>query len=95
MSYDETTKLDENLFTFLREANNFDGYLIATNFGKSAKKYDFKQLFASTKLPDTAKVVYFDWFDSNKNNDFELENKIQTNRILLNPGEFLVLSYIR
>jgi glycosidase len=97
-------QIDENLLAFVREAEKFDGYLIAANIGKSSKKFDFKNMFKLTdyketgksiQLPDTAKVVYFDWVGTKKHNDFEIENKIQTDRIYLNPGEFLVLSFTR
>lgn len=79
---------------FVSEADRFEGFIVATNYGASKKSFNFRDLFSEiVELPAKAKVEYFDWYHPRKNSDFDTNKEVSTEAILLYPAEFLVLSY--
>lgn len=83
---------NEQIISFVREATGFTGYIVAANVGSVQRSVNLK---TSLSVPDKAEVVYFDWFEKKNNNDFELKKTVSTKAILLQPGEFIVLSFSR
>lgn len=85
---DKSTKV----FSYLREAYRFDGYLIAFN---PSNEIEFNDFHTSHDVPLEAQVVLHYSTLNIRNNDFIVGNELTTDKILLRPGDILVLKYSR
>jgi len=80
-----------NLVSFVRQAADFDGYLVVANTGKIESAVDFKSLFKD--LNTQATVEYFFSNNNNFKNDFKFNDTVQLNNIYLKQGELLVAKF--
>jgi hypothetical protein len=81
---------NEPIISFAREAKGFDCYLVAANTENRPIAVDFKKKY-DTSVNGT--VSYFDSIKSEYNNEFQVNQVVPLNNILLKNGEFLVLKY--
>jgi len=82
--------VDENIFSFIREAPGFDGYLVAANVDQKAGSVDFSRLHS---IPKNGTVSYFYSESEMSANEFRVGLEVSTGRILLKPGELLVVKF--
>jgi hypothetical protein len=80
-----------NLISFVRKANGFDGYLVVANTGKSESSVDFKKLFKD--LSDNARVEYFYSYNNEFKDAYKFNDIIKLNNIYLKKGEILVAKF--
>jgi len=82
----------ENIVSFVREAEGFDGYLVASNFNlnKKSTSNDFRNLH---NIPKNGTVSYFYSNSETSVNDFKVGNEVSTEKIILKPGELLVVRF--
>lgn len=80
----------ENIISFIREAKGYDGFLIASNINKKAGSNDFKTIH---DIPKNGTVSFFYSANALSANEFKTGLEISTERILLKPGELLVLKF--
>ena len=85
---DETEK---GLISFMRKAQDFEGYIITANIGKETKNVDFKKFF-DLKSQEKGKVAYF-YSIENNNHEFQIHSEVMLDNILLKPGDFLVVKF--
>lgn len=83
-------KVDENILSFVREAEGFDGYLVASNVDQKAGSVDFSRLH---NIPKNATVSYFYSDNEMSANEFRVGWEVSTGRILLKPGELLIVKF--
>lgn len=82
-----------NVISYVREAERFDGFLVAGNLDKTKHLIDFK---LRHDLPDEATVEYYYAGDGSKSSDFVGEKaKVHVDNIQLKSGDFLVLKFSR
>lgn len=81
----------ESIFSFVREAPGFDGYLVAANVAdKKSGSTDFESLH---NIPKNGTVSYFYSNNEMSVNEFKVGMEVYTERILLKPGELLVVRF--
>lgn len=80
----------ENIVSFVREAEGFEGYLVAANVNKKSGSTDFKTLH---NIPKNATVSYFYSDNESSSNEFSVGLEVFTERIMLKPGELLVVKF--
>lgn len=80
----------ENIVSFVREAEGFEGYLVAANVNKKSGSTDFKTLH---NIPKNATVSYFYSDNESSSNEFSVGLEVFTERIILKPGELLVVKF--
>lgn len=81
----------ESIFSFVREAPGFDGYLVAANVAdRKSGSTDFETLHS---IPKNGTVSYFYSNSELSLNEFKVGMEVYTERILLKPGELLVVRF--
>ena len=88
-SYKEAV-VDENIFSFVRSADGFPGFLVAINFGINSAVVDFHGPHKNM-IPDKGTVVGST--DNFKHGDFEKNQVVHLHNILLKPGEGVVFKW--
>lgn len=82
---------DKNeIVSYNREADRFDGYVVAANTDKDSHLVDFQGLYG---IPEESEVEFF--YSTNANDDFVKGKIVQNSHIKMKSGEFLVLKYKR
>ena len=79
-----------NIISFVRQADGYDGYLIAANLLSKSNSIDFKSLH---KLSETNGLVSYFYSESSLDK-FKIDSEVSIERIILKPGEFLVVKLI-
>lgn len=92
-SYKEAVA-DDEIFSFVRSANGFDGYLVAINFGKYATVADFRDAHKNI-IPEKGTIVANTAnFDTpSRARDFKKGQEVPLHSILLKPGEGVVFKW--
>lgn len=80
----------ENIISFIREAKGYDGFLIASNINKKSGSNDFKTIH---EIPKNGTISFFYSENAISANEFKTGLEISTERIILKPGELLVLKF--
>ena len=88
-SYKEAVAND-NMYSFVRSADGFDGYLVAINFGKAETTTDFHS--AHKKIIPQKGVVVANSANFD-NADFKKGTEVTLDNILLKPGEAVVFKW--
>ena len=81
---------NDHIISFVREAKRFEGYIVAANADSRPIAVDFKKKYDT---PVNGTVSYFYSIKSEYNNEFQVNQVVPLNNILLKYGEFLVLKY--
>jgi len=82
----------ESIISFVREAKGFDGYLVASNFNmnKKSSSNNFQELHG---IPKNGTVSYFYPNSEKSVDDFKVGNEVSTEKIILKPGELLIVRF--
>lgn len=81
----------DNILSFVREADGFDGYLVAANVAD--KKSGATDFMALHNIPKNGTVSYFYTNNELSAKEFGIGLEVSTERILLKPGELLVVKF--
>ena len=81
---------NDNIFSFVRSADGFEGYLVAINFGKNVAVTDFH---AAHKTTIPAKGIIVAHTANFGHADFKKDLEVALDNILLNPGEGVVFKW--
>ena len=81
-----------NVISFVREAVGYPGYVVAANTNSLSATVDFK---AKHSTPASGTVAYCSAIEQLLTEDFSLQNELNLNKVLLRPGQILVLKYKR
>lgn len=81
-----------NLVSYVREADRFDGFLVAGNLDSDAHLVDFKSRHS---LPDEATVEFYHAADGRPSVDFKPNVKVHMDNVQMKPGDVLVLRFTR
>ena len=85
---------DNNIFSFVRSADGFDGYLVALNFGIEPAVADFHDAHKNIIPEKGTTVANTGNFDSHtRAEDFRKDQVVTLNNILLKPGEGVVFKW--
>ena len=78
------------MFSFVRQAEGFPGFLVAINFGKAEQYANF---YSHKKDVLAKKGVIVANTDKEKLTDFKLKEEVSLDGILLKPGEGVVFKF--
>lgn len=79
--------VDQNVFSFIREYEGYDSFLIAANFGTEEGTFDFNR--AHYLVPSKGEVV----FRTAEEMDFKEEDNKDLKKVFLRPGEGAIFSW--
>lgn len=80
----------------MRQADGFDGYLVAVNLGPKPSTVDFKAEAGSLPLPATGEVVATtgNFEGPGRSDAFKLGTTVEMNSVYLEAGEGIILSWL-
>jgi len=81
------SKMDSHIYSYLRQAEGFPGFLVAANIGTAPSLIDFMK--PSIRLPAAGKVVLTT--QNFRHNEFATETKLRLDKVYLRPGEGVVI----
>lgn len=85
--------MDEDIYSFVRAADGFEGFLVAMNFGKEQTVVNFRKDHSDI-IPATGSVVeHTANFNPIAAEDFQIGREMELDRILLQPGEGVVFKW--
>lgn len=79
-----------NIISFVRQADGYDGYLIAANLLSKSNSIDFKSLHNLSEA--NGLVSYF--YSESSSDKFKIDTEVSIERIILKPGEILVVKLV-
>ena len=85
------TKNDNKIISFTRQAEGFEGYLVAANTGISPENIDFKEKH-SIPEDDNSVIVYS--YSPEDQSDFVVDEENDLSNVLLKPGQLLVVKLL-
>jgi len=82
-----------NVYFYVRQAEGFDGYLVAINLGPNPSTVNFNS--GGLPLPGSGKVVATtgNFAGAGRSDAFKLDTTVEMNSVYLEPGEGIVLSW--
>ena len=92
-SYKEAV-VNENIFSFVRSADGFPGFLVAINFGTGSAVVDFHGAHKNM-IPDKGTIVAntANFGHHARSSDFEKNQVVTLSNIFLKPGEGVVFKW--
>jgi len=86
-----------NIYFYVRQAEGFDGYLVAINVGLRPSTVSFKeaQVGGTLPLPSSGRVVATtgNFMGAGRSDAFELGTTVDMSGVYLEPGEGIILSW--
>jgi len=87
-----------NVYFYVRQAEGFDGYLVAMNFGPKPSTVSFDEESADggrLPLPASGRVVATtgNFEGAGRSDAFKLDTTVEMSSVYLEPGEGVILSW--
>jgi len=87
-----------NVYFYVRQAEGFDGYLVAINLGSSPSTVNFDAdapVGGRLPLPSSGKVVATtgNFAGAGRSDAFKLDTTVEMSSVYLEPGEGIILSW--
>lgn len=85
-----------NIYFYVRQAEGFEGYLVAVNLGPKPSTVSFEDPVGGTlPLPGSGKVVATtgNFAGAGRSDAFKLGTTVEMSSVYLKPGEGIVLSW--
>jgi len=88
-----------NVYFYVRQAEGFDGYLVAINLGPKPSTVSFNKeapVGGTLPLPSSGKVVATtgNFAGAGRSDAFKLDTTVEMSGVYLEPGEGIILSWV-